>query len=279
MNIVREVSQLRAALADERARGRRIGFVPTMGALHQGHVALLRAARAQDDVVVLSIFVNPLQFGPDEDLTSYPRDEAGDLAAAEEAGVDVAFLPSVDEMFPSDRSTVIKVGPVAEPLEGAARPGHFDGVATIVAKLFNIVQPDRAYFGQKDAQQVAVIKTMTRDLSFPVDVVVCPTVREHDGLAMSSRNAYLDAAARAEAVILWRALQAGRQAVAEGASWEVAEKTMEGVVGRVAGIELEYARAVDPDSFGPPMPQGPALFVIAARVGPARLIDNLLVER
>ena len=279
MKIVREASELRAALADERARGRRIGFVPTMGALHEGHVSLLRAARAADDVVVLSIFVNPLQFGAGEDLASYPRDEAGDLAAAQEAGVDIAFLPTADEMFPPDRSTAVKVGRVADALEGAARPGHFEGVATVVAKLFNLVHPHRAYFGQKDAQQVAVIKTMTRDLSFPVDVVVCPTIREPDGLALSSRNVYLDGSARARATILWQALQAGRQVVAEGASWEVAEKTMESVVGRVEGVELEYARAVDPASFGPPAPPGPALFVIAARVGAARLIDNLLVER
>ena len=250
-----------------------------MGALHEGHISLLRAARAADDIVVLSIFVNPLQFGPGEDLSSYPRDEAADLGEAEEAGVDIAFLPTAAEMFPPDRSTVVKVGAVAEPLEGAARPGHFEGVATVVAKLFNLVQPHRAYFGQKDAQQVAVIKTMTRDLSFPLDVVVCPTVREPDGLAMSSRNAYLDPAARARATILWQALQAGRDAVGEGASWEVAEKAMESVVDGVDGVELEYARAVDPASFGPPAPRGPALFVIAARVGVARLIDNLLVER
>lgn len=279
MKAVREASQLRAALAEERARGRRIGFVPTMGALHAGHVSLLRAARAADDVVVLSIFVNPLQFGPAEDLSSYPRDEAGDLAIAGEAGVDIAFLPTESEMFPVAPSTVVKAGPVAEPLEGEARPGHFEGVATVVAKLFNLVQPNRAYFGQKDAQQVAVIKSMTRDLSFPVDVVVCPTVREPDGLALSSRNAYLDAAARAKATILWKALQAGRGALTEGESWEVAEKTMISVVGRADGVELEYARAVDPVSFGPPGSRGPALLVIAARVGPTRLIDNLMVER
>lgn len=230
-------------------------------------------------MVVLSIFVNPLQFGPDEDLSSYPRDEVGDLAAAEAAGVDLVFAPSAAQMFPPERCSLVRVGSVSEPLEGAARPGHFDGVATVVAKLFNLVQPQRAYFGQKDAQQVAVIKAMVRDLSFPVNVVVCPTVRESDGLAMSSRNAYLTADDRARAITLWRALQAGREAAVDGASWEIAEKAMESVVGQVDGIHLEYARAVDPDSFGPPSDEASALLVIAARVGRARLIDNLQVER
>ena len=279
MKVVREVSALREAIASERDRGRRVGFVPTMGALHEGHVSLLRAARDADDVVVLSIFVNPLQFGAGEDLSAYPRDEAGDLAAAADAGVDLVFVPSTVEMFPPERSAVVRVGAVAEPLEGAARPGHFEGVATVVAKLFNLVQPDRAYFGQKDAQQVAVIKTMVRDLSFPVDVVVCPTVRESDGLAMSSRNAYLSPADRAIATTLWRALQAGRDAAEGGAPWEIAEKAMESVVDGVDGVELEYARAVDPASFGSPSADASALLVIAARVGHARLIDNLLVER
>lgn len=279
MRVVREVSELRAAVLAERAAGHSIGFVPTMGALHEGHDSLLRAARKRDDFVVLSIFVNPLQFGIGEDLSSYPRDEAGDLAAAEAAGVDLVFLPSVEEMYPPGRSTTVRVGAVAEPLEGAARPGHFEGVATVVAKLFNLVQPDRAYFGQKDAQQVAVIKTMARDLSFPLDVVVCPTVREPDGLAMSSRNAYLQSAERAAATTLWRALRAGREALADGATWEVAEKTMENVVEEVPEVELEYARVVDADSFGPPSVNGPLLLVIAALVGRARLIDNLLVER
>lgn len=279
MKTVRTFSALRAALTAQRALGHSIGFVPTMGALHEGHVSLLRAARSQDDFVVLSIFVNPLQFGAGEDLASYPRDEAGDLAAAEESGVDLAFLPTTEEMYPADRATTVKVGAVAGSLEGSARPGHFDGVATVVAKLFNLVGPDRAYFGQKDAQQVAVIKAMARDLSFPLDVVVCPTVREADGLAMSSRNAYLEPQQRQDASVLWQALQAGRRAIQEGASWEVAEKIMDDVIASGDGVELEYARVVDPDSFGPPTAKGPALLVVAARVGRARLIDNLSVER
>lgn len=279
MRTIRDISDLRRVISAERTAGHSIGFVPTMGALHEGHVSLLRAARERDDFVVLSIFVNPLQFGPNEDLASYPRSEANDLAAAEAAGVDLAFLPTVEQMYPPGRATTVSVAGVADVLEGAARPGHFDGVATVVAKLFNLVQPDSAYFGQKDAQQVAVIKAMSRDLSFPVDVVVCPTVRGSDGLAMSSRNAYLGEADRAIAGALWQALQAGREVIDHGGSWEVAEKTMEDLIGRTSEVELEYARAVDPVSFRSPSASGPILLVIAARVGPARLIDNLVVER
>lgn len=279
MKIVRTIAALRDTLAVERRDGRSIGFVPTMGALHDGHLSLLHRAREEDDVVVLSIFVNPLQFGPSEDLASYPRDEERDLAQAEAIPTDVVFLPSEGEMYGSSSSTRVVLGEVAVPLEGAARPGHFDGVATVVAKLFNAVQPDRSYFGQKDAQQVAVIKTMVRDLNFPVDVVVCPTIREADGLAMSSRNAYLGADDRKGATVLWRALEEGRSAVASGAAVEVAEKAMGSVVAEEPAATLEYARVVDPDTFGPPVTGHPVLLVIAARVGPARLIDNVLVER
>ncbi|MDP9068484.1 MAG: pantoate--beta-alanine ligase [Actinomycetota bacterium] len=278
MKVARTETELRGALRGSRARGRSIGFVPTMGALHPGHLSLVAAARAETDVVVLSIFVNPLQFGPSEDLAAYPRPEGRDLQLAEQAGVDVAFLPPVSEMYRPGRSTTLSLAGPAVVLEGAARPGHFDGVATVVAKLFNQVQPDRAYFGQKDAQQVAVIKAMVRDLSIPVEVVVCPTVREPDGLALSSRNAYLVGSERTAATVLWRALQAGSRAVEEGAAWEVAEKTMEQVVAGEAGVSLEYARAVDPETFEPASGRA-ALLVIAARVGRARLIDNLPIAR
>ncbi len=279
MNVVRTVAELREALRVPRRQGRSVGFVPTMGALHEGHLSLLRAARQDCDVVVLSIFVNPLQFAPGEDLASYPRTEGRDLALADETGADIAFLPSEEEMYGSATQTRVVLGAVAAPLEGTARPGHFDGVATVVAKLFNAAQPDRAYFGQKDAQQVAVIKTMVRDLSFPVDVVVCPTIREPDGLAMSSRNAYLGTDDRRRAAVLWRALQEGRSVVASGAAVEVAEKAMRSVVADEPAATLEYARAVHPDTFGDPVPGRPVLLVIAARVGRARLIDNILVER
>ena len=278
MKVARTVLELREALDGPRSKGATIGFVPTMGALHEGHLSLLRAARPDSDLLVLSVFVNPLQFGPMEDLAAYPRDEGRDLELARSEGVDVTFVPAVDEMYPEGRGTTVSVKGVSDPLEGEARPGHFDGVATVVAKLFNLVQPRRAYFGQKDAQQVAVVKRMTQDLSFPVDVVVCPTVREQDGLAMSSRNAYLSAAERERAVSLYRGLEAGRSVLLDGGTTEEAEKVMEQVVGKADGVLLEYARAVDPGSFAPTSGPGPVLLVMAARVGGTRLIDNLLVH-
>lgn len=277
MKVVRTEAELRADLDESRHSGRSIGFVPTMGALHEGHLSLLRRAREDCDAVVLSIFVNPLQFGPGEDLSAYPRTEAKDLNLADRVGVDLAFVPSVDEMFPPGRSTTVSVGKVSEPLEGAARPGHFDAVATVVAKLFNQVRPQRAYFGEKDAQQVAVIEAMVVDLAFPVDVVVCPTVREPDGVAMSSRNAYLSSDDRARARVLWRALQRGRAVLVDGAGAQEAEDAMEETVRAEAGVTLDYARAVDPRTFGPPEAGADVRLVIAARVGSARLIDNVLV--
>ncbi|HJR44344.1 MAG TPA: pantoate--beta-alanine ligase [Actinomycetota bacterium] len=278
MKVVRTAIELREALARASSEGRTIGFVPTMGALHEGHLSLVRASRKDCDVVVLSIFVNPLQFGPTEDLDAYPRNEERDLERARSEKVDVVFVPTVGEMYPEGRSATVSVRGVAEPLEGMARPGHFDGVATVVAKLFNLVQPARAYFGQKDAQQVAVVKQMTRDLSFPVRVVVCPTVREPDGLALSSRNAYLSAEDRVRAVSLFRALETGRQVLIAGGNWEVAEKAMGKVFEGADGVLLEYARAVDPETFASPTETGPVLLVAAARVGGTRLIDNMLVE-
>lgn len=278
MIVVRTVVELREALDPFRRQGRSIGFVPTMGALHEGHLSLVGAARDETDVVVLSIFVNPLQFGPSEDLSAYPRSEEADLTAAENTGTDVVFLPTVEEMYPPGRSTRIEIGVVADPLEGVSRPGHFSGVATVVAKLLNLVQPDRVYFGQKDAQQVSVVKTMVRDLSFPVTVVVCPTVREADGLALSSRNVYLKGEDRTRATVLWRSLEAGRRALLAGDSVQVAESKMREVVAGEQGVQLDYASVVDPDSFGPASNGGPYLLAIAARVGTARLIDNLRVE-
>jgi pantoate--beta-alanine ligase len=248
-----------------------------MGALHPGHVSLLDAARRDSDVVVLSIFVNPLQFGPTEDLSTYPRDEIGDLSLAEGAGVDIVFLPSVDEMYPSERATSITVGELGTILEGADRPGHFDGVATVVAKLFSMVEPDVSFFGQKDAQQVAVIKQLVRDLSFRTEISVQPTIREADGLAMSSRNAYLSSDQRERATALYSALQLGARTVAEE-EVEGAEKNMwEALV--AAGLEPSYARVVDPNTFGPPADEGDVLLVIAAHLGTTRLIDNMLVLR
>ena len=276
MKIVRDVASLGEALAAERDSAR-VGFVPTMGALHAGHVSLLRRAREECSRVVVSIYVNPLQFGPNEDLSRYPRPESDDLRACEAAGVDVAFLPTDSEMYPSGRTTTVRVGEIGDVLEGASRPGHFDGVATVVARLFNLVAPDVAYFGQKDAQQVAVVKRMVRDLGWPVRVEVGTTVREADGLALSSRNVYLSKDERRDAIALWEALERGRDVLLEVGDADLAEKAMwEALVSR-EGVAPDYARAVDPDSFGPP--RDTVLLVVAARVGNTRLIDNLLVER
>ena len=273
MEIVRRVDAMRTTRSDFDT-GARVGFVPTMGALHEGHLSLIRAARAHCDRVVVSIFVNPTQFGPHEDFNRYPRPEARDLELGEEAGADVCFLPPVEEMYPAGASTTVSVGELGTILEGADRPGHFDGVCTVVAKLFNIVSPHAAYFGQKDAQQVAVIKKMVRDLVMDVEVVVGLTVREPDGLALSSRNAYLSREDRARATALHDALRAG-VAATERDGIDVAEKVMwETMLER--GVEPSYARAVHPDTFLEPAPGDPILLVVAARVGSTRLIDNML---
>ena len=277
MNVHRTTQTLRDELAAARRTGRSIAFVPTMGALHEGHLSLVRAAQGLADLVVMSIFVNPLQFGPNEDYQSYPRDERRDLELAEEAGVDVAFIPTVEEMYPVDAGTTVKVGGLADVAEGAARPGHFDGVATVVVKLFNAVQPRWAVFGQKDAQQVAVIRQVVRDLAIPVEIVVAPTVRDRDGLALSSRNAYLHPEQRRSAPALYRALQEGETVLRETGSIEGAEKTMRERI-EEAGLELEYALVVDPRTFGSPDGEGARLLIVAARAGHTRLIDNVPYE-
>jgi pantoate--beta-alanine ligase len=247
-----------------------------MGALHEGHLSLLGLARSDTDVVVMSIFVNPLQFGPREDLAAYPRDEERDVTLAGAAGVDVVFVPDLSEMYPAEATTIVSVGGVAGLLEGAHRPGHFDGVATVVAKLFNIVEPDRAYFGQKDAQQVAVIRKLVEDLDFDVEVEVGPTVREPDGLALSSRNAYLTPEERPRAVALYRALRAGESVLLAGGSIASAEERMQTELDS-DGLEVDYATAVDPATFGEAS-GATILLVVAARLGSTRLIDNLLVS-
>ncbi len=254
-----------------------VGFVPTMGALHQGHLSLVAAAHARNDVVVLSIFVNPLQFGPGEDYERYPRSEQRDLDLARAAGVDIVILPTVAEIYPEGATTTIDPGDVALPLEGAARPGHFRGVATVVAKLFNIVRPREAFFGQKDAQQVAVIKRMVRDLLMPVHIVVCPTAREPDGLALSSRNAYLSDMDRVKALALKRALDAGESTLSTSGDVVQARAAMWEVLSAAEGVSAEYAEVVDPDTFGEVRRGGAILLVVAARVGGTRLIDNVLI--
>jgi pantoate--beta-alanine ligase len=278
LTTVRTIAALRERLEGARAAGQRVGFVPTMGYLHAGHASLMAAARADTDLVVASIFVNPLQFGPTEDLAAYPRDLVGDTALAEGAGVDVLFVPSGGEMYPEGAvRTSVSVAEVSAPLEGRARPTHFAGVATVVAKLFSIVGPCRAYFGEKDFQQVAVIRQMARDLSMPVEVVACPTTREPDGLAMSSRNAYLTEDERAAAPVLHAALLVGRLAIDAG----------ERDLGRVRALmvdlieaqplaDLDYAEVVDAATLQPVDPlAGELRLLAAARFGRARLIDNV----
>ncbi len=281
--VLRSVDELRAALALTRGAGQTIGLVPTMGFLHDGHVSLLRAARAESDVVVMSLFVNPTQFGPNEDLDRYPRDEERDLRLAGEAGTDFVFAPEVAELYPEGAATAVEVGGgLTSVLDGdpARRgPEHFRGVTTIVAKLFNIVGPDVAYFGQKDAQQAAVIKRMVRDLDFPLEVRVMPTVREPDGLAMSSRNVYLEGEDRQRAVALSRALAAcEQQALAlDSLDAGLAAARLELAA---AAIEPEYLEARDAETLEPVegLTGRPILVAVAARVGGARLIDNVVIE-
>jgi pantoate--beta-alanine ligase len=279
---VREVAtsaELRAATDAARAGGAGVGFVPTMGALHAGHRALLARARAENGFVVASVFVNPLQFGPAEDLASYPRDRAADLAVLAAEGVDLAFLPADEEMWPAPPAVWLRVGALGDRLEGRHRPGHLDGVATVVAKLFHLVGPARAYFGQKDAQQLAVVRRMVADLAFPNQVVACPTVREPDGLAVSSRNAYLSPAERRRATVLHRALQAGRAAFLDGERDPAAvEAAARALLEAAAGVEPDYVALVDPDDFEPAGKAAPGLVLAtAARVGRTRLIDNVIL--
>ncbi|HWD08897.1 MAG TPA: pantoate--beta-alanine ligase [Actinomycetota bacterium] len=279
MKTVTTRQELAAALSTERRSGRAIGFVPTMGALHAGHVSLIEAARAANDIVVVSIFVNPLQFGPSEDYDRYPRDLDADGRVAAQAGADYLFAPPVTEIYPSGATaTRVTVGPIGETGEGRYRPGFFEGVATVCVKLFNIVGADRAYFGQKDAQQLAVIRQVVTELDLPVEIVGCPTVREADGLAVSSRNAYLDPEARRAAPALARALRAARSAAAAGQDDAAALSAI--VAERLRAepaVRLQYATVFDPDTFAEVAKVGEcgATLAAAAQVGPARLIDNV----
>lgn len=274
MKLVRTVADLRADLAE---RSGRVGLVPTMGYLHEGHLSLLRRAREECDVVVMSLFVNPRQFGPNEDFEAYPRDEERDTRLAREAGVDVLFAPSIEEVYPDGFSTTIHVAGVSEGLCGAHRPGHFDGVATIVCKLFNMARPDVAYFGQKDAQQVAVIRRLVRDLDIPVELEVCPTVREPDGLALSSRNVYLSPEERQRALGLSRALRAAEEVVASGE--RDAEAVLAAARAALGDLEPEYLELRSADDLAPvERVNGSTLLAVAAKVGRARLIDNVVLE-
>ncbi|HUR76404.1 MAG TPA: pantoate--beta-alanine ligase [Acidimicrobiales bacterium] len=261
MQVVDTISAFRKTLDAERHEGRTVGLVPTMGALHAGHASLIDAARATCDVVAVTVFVNPLQFGPNEDLTKYPRPFESDVALATERGADVVFHPSVEEMYGDRVLTTVHVDEITRTMEGAVRPGHFDGVATVVAKLFNAAGPCKAFFGEKDYQQLQVVQQMVRDLSFPVQIVPCPIVREPDGVALSSRNVYLSAEDRAAASVLYRALKAG----AEDLDNAVALITR--IVNAEPRATLDYAEAVVTDHE--------TRLLVAARFGTTRLLDNL----
>lgn len=279
MLIVRNIADARAALAKLRAERRCIGLVPTMGALHEGHLSLVRAAKAHCNAVVTTIFVNPTQFAPGEDFAKYPRTFEADCALLEKEGVDVLFAPEAAEMYPAGASTVVKVADLSDRLDGQSRPGHFIGVATVVAKLFNIVQPNHAFFGQKDAAQVAVLRRMVRDLHFNLELVVCPTVREADGLAMSSRNRYLSPEQRQQALVLSRAL---RRVEAEiGAGLVDAPALIDAGLAVLADepeIRVDYFSVVDPNTLEDVVDvTAGALVAVAAVVGPARLIDNVVI--
>jgi len=279
MRTVRTIAELRSELSTARDVGATVGLVPTMGALHAGHVSLLSAARSECDLVVMSLFVNPTQFGPTEDLAAYPRDEDRDAALATEAGVDLLFAPAVEEIYPPGFATSVVVHGVSEPLEGEHRPGHFDGVATVVTKLLNIVAPDVAYFGQKDAQQALVIRRLAADLNLPVRIAVCPTVREPDGLARSSRNAYLSDDERARAAGLARALTRASELVAQGGCDSGAVIAAARAELEAHDLDPEYLVIVDPDTLAPvARADRPVLIALAATVGSARLIDNTIAS-
>ena len=280
MKICSTIPEARAACRDARASRERLGLVPTMGALHEGHLSLVRAAKAQCDSVAVSIFVNPTQFGPTEDLSKYPRQFDRDCQLLEKEGVEILFAPSVDEIYPDGAVTWVLVEGLSEKLDGRSRPGHFRGVTTIVAKLFHIIEPDAAFFGQKDAAQLAVIRRMVRDLNFPVEIIACPIVRESDGLAMSSRNAYLNREERSRALVLRRSLQQVQREFQGGE--RIAAKLIsaaKGVFAREPQVVLDYFEIVDPDTLDPvERIAQKTLVAVAAYVGPTRLIDNTVLN-
>jgi pantoate--beta-alanine ligase len=280
MRTVRTAMEVRTAVRDARGAGKSIGFVPTMGALHAGHVSLLHRARTGTSYVVISVFVNPTQFNDPADLAAYPRDEGRDAAMARDAGVDLFFAPAAPEMYPPGFSTTVSVDGLSASMEGAVRgPGHFRGVATVVTKLFNIVAPDVAYFGQKDAQQAVIVRRLARDLDLPLRVEVCPTVREPDGLAMSSRNVRLGPADRVRALALRRGLDAAEASIAAGERDAAAVARAGRDAMHAHGVQPEYFDVVAADTLEPlDTVAGEVLVAVAARVGPVRLIDNVVVS-
>lgn len=280
MKTLHTVAEMRSAVAEARRAGKTIGFAPTMGALHEGHLSLVRAARQRCDIVVASIFVNPTQFGPNEDFAKYPRSLERDSELLVRENVDLLFAPSTDEMYPASATTMVEVEGLSDRLDGKSRPGHFRGVATVVNKLFHIVQPDAAFFGQKDAAQCAVIRKLVRDLRIPVEVVVCPIVREPDGLAMSSRNVYLSAEERRHALVLRRALLAVETAYGQGErSLAALRPAAEKAFAEEPAVVVDYIAIVDPDTLEPRgvSVTGGELVAVAAKVGSTRLIDNIVL--
>jgi len=279
MRIRRTPASMNAACRDLRKGGRTLGLVPTMGALHEGHMSLVTAAKTDCDAVAVSIFVNPAQFSPNEDYAAYPRTFEEDCRKLEQAGVDLVFAPAAEEMWPVVNTTFVEPGEIATRLDGASRPGHFRGVATIVARLFNIVQPDRAYFGQKDAAQIAVLRHIVRDLNFSVHLIVCPIVREPDGLAMSSRNRYLSTPQRERALVLHQALAAAEKLATSGElSAEVIRHRLQTSLAAASDVRPDYVAVVDPDTLLPVQDvSAGALVAVAAWVGTTRLIDNLVL--
>lgn len=279
MKICKTVEEMRSACRAARQAGKRPGFVPTMGALHEGHLSLIRTAKAQCAAVAVSIFVNPLQFGPREDLAKYPRTFERDCQLLEKEGVDLLFAPSVEEMYPQGAVTYVAVEGLSDRLCGKSRPGHFRGVTTVVAKLFHMVEPDAAFFGQKDAAQAAIIRRMVRDLNFPIEIIVCPIVREPDGLAMSSRNAYLDAQQRRSALVLYRSLQEVKKMFDRGEQ-DAGRLIAAGkaVFQSEPSVRLDYLEMVDAETLDAVQKASArALVAVAAFVGATRLIDNLVL--
>lgn len=280
MKIIDTVFEMQSRSIRQKRQGLSIGFVPTMGALHEGHLSLVRRAREENEIVVASIFVNPLQFGPKEDLAKYPRTFAQDVSLLKKAKVDVLFFPKASEMYPNNFTTTVDVPALTKTLCGPFRPGHFSGVATVVAKLFEIVRPTRAYFGAKDYQQVQVIRRMVEDLQMPIKIVTCPTVREADGMAASSRNRYLSRKERDEAVRLYQTLYLGQEIVQEGSMKQTSKllSRLQGVLRTIPKVKIDYVSLVHPETLEPlEKVQRPALLAAAIRIGKTRLIDNVLI--
>jgi len=280
MRIVETINDLKAILRTYKKQGKSIGFVPTMGYLHEGHISLVRMSRQDNDFTVLSIFVNPTQFGPNEDFSKYPRSIEKDSLLAEKAGVDVIFIPSVNEMYPEGFSTSINVDGITDIMCGKSRPGHFKGVTTVVAKLFNIVEPDNAYFGQKDAQQAAIIKKMIKDINMNVKIIICPIIRENDGLALSSRNIYLNVEERKAALILSKSLFEAEKMIDKGERRK--EKVLEFLFSSISEEKLaniDYITIVSAESLNNiKIIGGKILIAIAVKIGSTRLIDNVIME-